>query len=536
MLTHKDPPKPFNNILRMPDLVRSFDIDDAEIPIEKKSEGLWQGKDFEIGVRPHADSLAVSLRSPGGRVAKVQLRWHGDLKNVKSYLGDAWERSYADLSWQCETPNRGMPWYFMAYDGRTHGYGVRTGPGALCFWNADCDGISLWADVRSGGNPVQLGDRELSVAEVVCREGKDGESPFAATQAFCRQMCPGPRLPGMPVYGTNDWNYAYGNSSVELIAGMAGVVSELSPNSENRPFSVIDEGWAMGPYENNFGHGPWVGNPKFGDMAAFAGRLHGMGVRPGLWYRPLTPLAGASDSWKLKREAELLDPTIPEVQQQIADHIARFVGWGYELIKHDYTTFDILGAWGTRMGSSPTRSGWAFNDSSKTSAEVITDLYHTIRKAAGNAYIIGCNTMTHLSAGIFEIQRTGDDTSGRSWDRCRRMGVNTLGFRAAQHRAFYEVDPDIVAITSAIPWPLGEQWLRLVSQSGAALFVAIEPGILDSTKRSAVQQALKLASTAQVTGDPLDWMETNCPRRWHLLGKEANFNWMGPEGSWPFGD
>ncbi len=107
-----------------------------------------------------------------------------------------------------------MPWYFMAYDGsRTHGYGVRTGPKAFCFWNADAEGISLWVDVRSGGVPVQLGDRSLEIAHVVCREGKSGESPFQATKAFCSQMCLTPRLSDKPVYGTNDWNYAYGKNS-----------------------------------------------------------------------------------------------------------------------------------------------------------------------------------------------------------------------------------------------------------------------------------------------------------------------------------
>src|SRR6185312_5916307 len=112
----------------------------------------------------------------------------------------------------------------------------------------------------------------LEVCEIVCREGK-GESAFAATRAFCKQMCPNPRLPRQPFYGTNDWNFAYGNSSADLLASLAGLVSELSPNSSNRPFCVIDEGWQMGPYEGRFGYGPWVGNPRFGDMAAFAERL-----------------------------------------------------------------------------------------------------------------------------------------------------------------------------------------------------------------------------------------------------------------------
>ena len=60
--------------------------------------------------------------------------------------------------------------------------------------------------------------------------------------------------------------------------------------------------------------------------------------------------------------------------------------------------------------------------------------------AAGDMLIIGCNTISHLSAGIVHIYRTGDDTSGKEWDRTRKMGVNTLAFRLAQNEAFYMCD------------------------------------------------------------------------------------------------
>lgn len=525
----------FLTVLRAPDLVRAFGPELEEIPVEPSGAGRWAGGATEIEVDISADRAAVSLRGEG--VSRIQLRWRGDLRRIKLLLGDHWERSYADLQWAGISPNRVMPWYFMAYDGhRTDGYGVRTGPGAMCFWTADQEGISLWADVRSGGVPPLLGDRTLAVAEVVCRRGSPGESAFAATHAFCAQMCQAPRLPAAPVYGTNDWNYAYGNSSAELIAGVSGLISELSEDPGNRPYSVIDEGWAMGPYNGNFGHGPWEGNPRFGDMGAFAQRLKGLGVRPGIWFRPLTPLPDSPDGWRLSRDREYLDPTLPDVREHIASEIRKLVGWGYEMIKHDFTTWDLFGQWGFQMGPSPTRDGWHLHDRTITSAEAITGLYRTIREAAGDACLIGCNTVTHLATGFHEVQRIGDDTSGRSWNRNRRMGVNTLAFRAAQHRTFYEIDPDIVAITKAVPWSLVEQWLRLVSESGAALFVAVEPSVIEPKHREALKKALALASKPQPIGQPLDWMETLCPLRWNLRGKTTEFVWMGDSGAWPFPD
>src|SRR2546428_10068521 len=100
-------------------------------------------------------------------------------KNTSSrlILGDAWERGYGDLEWRGWIPDRVMPWYFATHNGSlTHSYGVRTGARALCFWQGDVQGISLWADVRSGGVGVQLGERVLHIFEVTCRAGHAGGS------------------------------------------------------------------------------------------------------------------------------------------------------------------------------------------------------------------------------------------------------------------------------------------------------------------------------------------------------------------------
>lgn len=519
---------------RFPDLIRFFGPS-GELSASRPAEGKWSGTGFQFEAIPSSEGLRLVLESDA-KVSRVQLRWRGDLRDVKRWLGDAWERSYADLEWRAVVPERVMPWYCMANDGeRTHGFGVETGAAALCFWTADPEGICLWADVRSGGVPAELGSRSLAVATVRCREGLEGESAFEATRALCRLLSRSPRLPDHAVFGANDWNFAYGNSSAELLASMASVMGELAP-TDARPYVVVDEGWAMGPYEGRFGHGPWIGNPKFGDMGEFSERLQGLGVRPGLWYRPLTPLPDSFDSWKLARDQSYLDPSVPEVLDHVEEHIARFVGWGYEMIKHDFSTFDFLGKWGFQMGASPASDGWRPRDASRTSAEILSQLYARIRRAAGSALLIGCNTIGHLAVGSHELQRTGDDTSGVSWNRNRRMGVNTLAFRAAQQGTFFDVDPDMATLTGSMPWDLVSQWLELVAESGTSLFVAFEPDKLDEPRRKALARALKIASERPEVGEPLDWFETTCPRRWNLCGRQREFAWMGASGAWPFGD
>lgn len=119
------------------------------------------------------------------------------------------------------------------------------------------------------------------------------------------------------------------------------------------------------------------------------------------------------------------------------------------------------------------KDGWAFADRSRTTAEIIIDHYRSIRAGADDAVLIGCNTIGHLSAGIFDVTRTGDDTSGKEWDRVRKMGVNTLAFRMPQHGTFFAVDADCVGqtATNSIPWAKNQQWLDLLAQRYAIVRV-----------------------------------------------------------------
>jgi alpha-galactosidase len=426
-----------------------------------------------------------------------------------------------------------MPWYFATINGiATHAYGVRTGAKAMCWWQVDPAGISLFADVRSGTVGVQLGDRTLAVADVVCVDSFK-ESAFAAIHDLCRAMCANPRLPRQPVYGHNDWYWAYGKNSAASVMLDVQHIVELSPAGDNRPFAVIDDGWQPGRGNDKSGAGNWDhGNDNFGDMAALASRMKSAGARPGIWYRPLQAPADAPPSWRNARDKNVLDPTIPDVRQKISTDLARIRGWGFEMIKHDYSTYDVFGRWGFQMGSALTRDGWSFaSGPSRTTAEIIDDLYGTIRSASGDALVIGCNTVSHLSAGHFEICRIGDDTSGTEWARTRKMGVNTLAFRGAQHGAFYVADADCVGVTNAVPWSMNRQWLDLLARSGTMLFVSLAPDALGADQRRDLKEALALAAVAHPLAEPLDWVKSVYPTRWRLMGAERSYDWVGADGA-----
>ncbi|HCE46237.1 MAG TPA: hypothetical protein DET40_22050 [Lentisphaeria bacterium] len=475
----------------------------------------------------------ISCDEKGKGISKILIKWRCRMPEGAKILGDALERSYGELEWRGIVPDRLMPWYFMIHDGgKTSGIGVKTGASALCCWQADQNGFYLTLDTRSGGKGVQLKGRTLAACEIVFYEGEEGDTPYQASCKFMKELCSKPLLPKMTVYGFNDWYYAYGRNSAERILKDSEFCSDLAENTGNRPFSVIDGGWQ---YTGVTGGAPWsLSGRKFPDMKDLASKIKKAGCRPGIWYRPL--LTSEDSPWvKISRATRfkghpnpheiVLDPTEPENLERIKDDVRLFRKWGYELIKHDFSSWDVFGRWGFQMIDGVTENGWSFNDNSKTNAEILKGIYKTIFDAADGAVIIGCNTVGHLITGYAHLQRIGDDTSGQEWARTRKMGVNTLAFRACQNRSFFALDADCVGITEDIPWRLNSQWLDLLSRSGSPLFVSAKREVIGKEQRKALKEAFSRASAQLPAGEPLDWMDTSCPARWNLDGETVEYNW-----------
>ncbi|HEY0074214.1 MAG TPA: hypothetical protein VGB77_08940 [Abditibacteriaceae bacterium] len=523
------------NILRAPDHV-SVSTEETHHhlrPDPGSASMSWTHHDIDVRLVSGQNRISIEIAAPQHSLLSVHLRWNGEVSEEWRFLGDHWERGYGDLEWRGLVPERVMPWYFLANDGKTtHSYGVEVGAASLCFWRVDSQGVSLWLDVRCGGCGVQLGSRTLQAATLLYREGNSNESPSGAARAFCQQMCPNPLMPKQPIYGGNDWYYAYGNNSHQTILRDASTIRELASSSDNNPVMVIDDGWQLCNRPVN--GGPWrSGNREFPDMAGLAAQMQAMQVRPGIWFRPLVTSEKVPDSWLFGSHRPIiewgdraLDPSVPEVLSLIAADVRQLVDWGYQVIKHDFSTYDIFGRWGFTMGHEITDANWSFADRSRTSAEIIRQMYVTLREAAGDAVLIGCNVIGHLAAGLVEIQRTGDDTSGRDWERTRKMGINTLAFRMAQHETFFASDADCVGLTNQVPWHLNRQWLFLLARSGTPLFVSAAPDALGPEQKAALRDAFALAAQPQPAAEPLDWLNNTSPRRWKFGEETVTFNWF----------
>lgn len=498
-------------------------------------------QDIRVELAKTVEGLEIAVTADTTPVNFLALRWRCALPPNALFLGDAWERSYGELQWRTLAPARLMPWYFlMLADNTLTGCGVKVQPAAFAQWRVEPAAVTLLLDLRNGREGVRLGGRRLSVATVITGNYPlNGSSALTAAHDFCRAMCPVPLLPAEPVVGANNWYYAYGEITRASVLADCRHLKEMTEGISVKPFMVIDDGW-QASHSTAYNGGPWdCGNADFPDLATLPAEMAALGVRPGIWLRPLlNDSPDIPSDWRLPiRDSSgqvtgrrvVLDPSRPEVLELIQNDLKRLTTWGFQLIKHDFTTYELFRRWGFQMRTWPlddAHSGFA--DQSRTAAEIVLALYHAIHDAAGNALILGCNTIGHLAAGLVHLSRTGDDTSGYTFDRTRRMGVNTLAFRLCQHHAFFAIDADCVGIrddSHAIPWECNRQWAQLLAASGTAFFTSIRPGVLTPSQLDQIRQFYHLAAKP-TAAEPLDWLRNNLPADWRINGQQTHFDWF----------
>ncbi|HEY4935229.1 MAG TPA: hypothetical protein VII44_01540, partial [Puia sp.] len=260
LFTHFDPlsGNPIK-VIRFPDAI-SVRCGGEWYSLEGSTE-VWKHESIQVTLQLNEDVLSLSVSAPQREMEFIKCSWKQVFPVSSKFLADQWERSYGDLNW--ETPSltsppltttsltppslvKRSPWYLMISDGLfTQAYGVKTGANSFCSWQVSPDSLELFLDTNSGGMGVLLGERTLHAADIITTENLPGENPWHTDIRFCKMMCTNPRLPAKPVYGINDWYFAYGNNSRDLILEHTRTMANLVNIPSNPPFSVIDMGWSV---------------------------------------------------------------------------------------------------------------------------------------------------------------------------------------------------------------------------------------------------------------------------------------------------
>lgn len=520
----------FRSIIRTPDFVQIQSADGWRTAVGKGD--LFSDVSCELQFSMKDNLMNVILQETKEPIKRIRIRWNGDFSHIRRVLGDSPGVEFGDMGWMPVIPEKHWAWYIQCYDGKiTSGYGVKTGCNSFCFWQLDPEGICLTLDVRNGGEGVIL-NRPLVCAQVVEREGTESESAYQACREFCKSMCDAPNLPDRPIFGLNNWYYAYGNITKESVLTDASLTASLCPDTTHRPFMLIDDGWQI-LHDQKYNGGPFVPSHKFGDMQELAGKMSELGCEPGIWIRPLlTKETFPEEFYHPRRLGDgggmFLDPSKDEVLHYVSEMVSGISKQGYKMIKYDFTAPDMMTADiydEIYLKEKITDDGWHFDDRSVTNAQIIKKLYTAIQDAAGDTLIMGCNTYNHLAAGIHQIQRSGLDTSGYVWEKTRKMGINSLAFRLPQNNTFFITDPDCAAITPRVPTEMNLRFFEACALSGTSLFISVTPGMLNDAEMKRLQASFKTADQGS-SMEPLDWFDNNSPVKYLVDGKVHTFRWF----------
>lgn len=505
----------------------------------QSSETKWVNRELSVVIKLEKmseGSFEVVLKKTDTLVKRIQIEWCSKISPETLVLGDAFERSYADLGFNSVNEFKLYHWYVLLKEsGQNRMYGVKIQPNALCSFKVYPDSIDLIIDVRSGTNAINVSERDLNCCTVVTKVDK-GIDAFDSLRDFCKVMANNYPVNEETYIGSNDWYYAYGHNSHELVVKNAEFMKMICRDIDYNPWVVIDDGWQIDhDPEHGYNGGPWRDtNQTFEDMTSCVSKMLEIGVRPGLWFRPLLTRETDYQEMALNKEENdtiqyFLDPSHPTVKKMIRDDITQFKDWGFEMIKHDFSTVDIFGLWGHEMTLDYFKNERTFYSNKLTTAEIIKEFYQLIRDSAGDMKIIGCNTISHLSAGVFELMRIGDDTSGVNFERTVAYGVNTLAFRTVQNGIFYAADADCIGISDHIPWDNNKEWLKLLAASGTPLFISCDPEKLSEEMINDLKEAVKRSFENAKRDDqlkPVSWEFQQYPSRWERGTQKTNFSWF----------
>ncbi len=475
------------------------------------------------------NSAKVIVYPSGAPVQYLKLRFRGDFSNVEKVYGDDWARcAYTHpLHWTGILPERSLPWFcYVIEDNTMTCYGVKTGADCFASWYIDPKGITLFLDLSNGRGGTDIKE-PLVACEVVELFGEKGEDTFTLAQKFSKMLCDNPVVPKQPVFGVNNWYWAYGDISEKSVLDETDYLMEMTKGTFHRPYMIIDDGWQKYRTAQEEGSsyigGEWSPNEKFPDMKGLCDKIHEKGANAGLWFRPLLTRLDIPAEQILTEGfgGKIMDPSHPEVLKRVEEDARRISSWGFEVIKHDFTQIDMFGSFmdGTEIAGERT-----FFDKTKTNATIIKNLYKAIQKGAGDADVIGCNVFGHLSAGIHSIHRVGADTSGRAFEITRSDGVNSM-MRLPSNEAFYLVDPDCAAFTKMVDAQLNLDFLEMCAITGVTTLASVTPHTLTKCQMERINKIFKIIDKNEETYCIKNYDKTNCPDTFVCGDKERTFDW-----------
>ena len=521
----------FINLLRKPDFVYGA-TDASSLRFEEDDNGVDCPVQYEYKIEK--DSAKIIVYPSGSPVKYLKFRFSGDFSRVDKVYGDQFERQSfkAYLEWRSVMGSRILPWFcYVVADNRMACYGVKTGCDCFAMFQVDTHGVTLFLNLCNGNDGTDL-QEPLLACEVVQLFGKEGDDEYDLAKSFAKKMCDNPVLPKTPIFGVNNWYWAYSHISFESVCQESAYLQEMTMGCKNRPCMIIDDGWQKNRIAGR-GHyigGEWEANDRFNDMRKMADEIRKRNQKAGLWFRPLLTQGNLPQGVAYADYAMgvVMDASHPYTLETVYQDAKKIRDWGYEVIKHDFSTLDITGLALTsdRHDYLLCKEGYRFFDKTKTTATIMKNLYKAIQLGAGDADVIGCNVIGHLSAGIHSTQRTGNDSSGRSFELTRRHSVNAV-MRLPMNNMFFNVDPDCAAFTDMVSADINLDFLEMCALTGMTTLASVTPNILTDKEMQRINEIYKMADSGKYEYGIVNFTKTANPEIFISKDKKTirEFDW-----------
>ncbi|MCZ7525143.1 MAG: alpha-galactosidase [Acidimicrobiia bacterium] len=358
------------------------------------------------------------------------------------------------------------------------------------------------------GTPLPAG-AEARSEPVAVAAGAEPLALLADLAGLAGRTARARRWGGAPVTGWESW-YHYG-LAVEP-AQVLDNARRLRERFAGRPgFDLVqlDDGWQVT-------YGAWWPNDRFpADLSELTGELRALGCRPGLWLAPFMVQPGAPGlgaehpDWcvagpggepiadRFGRWA--LDASRPDVRTWLSELGARVAGWGFEMVKLD---FCYLGAVeGVR------------HDPRATGTEALRlGLAALVEGLGPDVYVLGCGIPLLPAVGPCHGARVGHDLAvpvllrdfGQPLADWRgflgvRPQARNVAARAALHRHWFDVDPDVVMAWGSDGRPDGfsveesRTLATLAALAGGAYLLADELASLREEELAVLEELADLA-------------------------------------------
>ena len=247
----------------------------------------------------------------------------------------------------------------------------------------------------------------------------------------------------------------YGAVYVQVDDGWQGTGHGLG---ENRDWTTIDKRFPSG-------------------MAALAGYIKSLGLKPGIWLAPhgqsneaIVKLnhgafmvkpdgSSASSTWEGRF---LVDPSTPESRQYLKDLFSTLSGWGYEYFKIDGQPIVIR-----EYRNKKSAMQHPVDDTDELYRGTLT----SIRAAIGpDSYLLGCWVVPLEGVGLMNGSRIGADVLP-NWDGFKFALRATMEYYFLHNIAWY-TDPDVLVVRSPLPLEQARAWATLQGLTGQSLLTS----------------------------------------------------------------